>query len=432
MKAFILQKIAKDIANKKFIKRALRVDDNVVLFEIDKTKYFFDLTKGNSDIYIDIEYDIAKKFNAPFDKILAKKFTKSKLLEVKAIERILTLKVETNLGFKKEINYIQFEFTGRYTNAIILDENFIIIEALHHINSSVTFREIQPGIKLLPLPKIEIKEKEFEVDDIVKYTQELFTKKYNQKLDNIKKNIINSADKKIKKLQKILDNLPSEKELLKESEKYKLFADLVMINLYKINNKYDKFIEVEDFEGKTVKIPIPKLRNINEIGNYYYNLAKKMKRKSKNVQIERKNLIQKIEFLENYKKGIEKVKTISELNIFKSPKKKKIKEDNIEQFFIDNFIVLVGKNEQGNIKLLKESKANDIWLHIKDKPGAHVIIKTNKKKIPEDVIFKAAKLALIFSNENEGIVDYTHRRNLYIKEKAFVNYVTYKSIKVKI
>jgi predicted ribosome quality control (RQC) complex YloA/Tae2 family protein len=432
MKAFILQKIAKHISDKKFIKRALRVDDNVILLEIDKTKYFFDLTKGNSDIYIDIEYDISKKFNAPFDITLAKKFTKSKLLEVNAVERILTLKVETNLGFKKEINYIQFEFTGRYTNVIILDENFIIIEALHHINSNVTFREIQPGIKLLPLPKIEIKEKEFEVRDIVKYTQELFAKKYNQKLDNIKKTIINSVDKKIKKLKKILDSLPSEEELLRESEKYRLFADLAMINLYKISNKYDKFIEVENFEGKTIKLPIPKLRNINDIGNYYYNLAKKMKHKSQNIQIEKSNLKEKIEFLENYKKGIEKATTISELNIFKSPQKTKLKEDNIEQFFIDDFIVLVGKNEKGNIKLLKESKANDIWLHIKDKTGAHVIIKTNKKNVPQDVIYKAAKFALTFSNENEGIVDYTQRRNLYIKEKAFVNYVTYKSIKVRI
>jgi len=432
MKAFILKKIAKHISNKKFIKKALRVDDNVVLLEIDKTKYFFDLTKGNSDIYIDIEYDISKKFNAPFDITLVKKLTKAKLLEAKAVERILTLKVETNLGFKKEINYIEFEFTGRYTNIVILDENFIIIEALHHINKNVTFRAVQPGIKLLPLPKIEIKEKEFEIDDIVKYTQELFSKKYNQKLDHIKKTIINSTNKKIKKIKKILQTLASEEELLKESEKYKKFADLVMINLYKIDNKYNKFIEVDDFDKTKIKIPIPKLRNINDIGNYYYNLSKKMKHKSKNIKIEKRNLTEKIEFLENYKKGIQKATTISELNIFKSPKKTKLKEDNIEQFFIDDFVVLVGKNEKGNIKLLKQAKANDVWLHIKDKPGAHIIIKTNKKNIPEDVIFKAAKLALTFSNENEGIVDYTHRRNLYIKEKAFVNYVTYKSVKVRI
>jgi len=428
MKAFILKKIAQHISSKKFIKRAIRVDDNVILLEIDKTKYFFDLTKGNSDIYIDIDYDLSKKFNAPFDITLTKKFTKSKLLEVKAYERILTIKVETNLSFKKEINYIQFEFTGRYTNAIILNEDFIVIEALHHISPMQSTRSVEIGEKLLPIPPREIKEKVFEVDDVVKYTQELFKEKYNKRLENLKKSILNNIDKKINKLQKILNSLDSEEELLKKSELYKHYADLAMINLYKIKNKYDKFLEVIDFEGNEVKIPIPRLRNINEIGNYYYNLSKKMKIKSKNIQIEKDNLIQKIEFLQNYKDGVKKAQNISDLNIYKSTKKSKIKEDNIESFYIDDFLVLVGKNEKGNIKLLKESKANDIWLHIKDKKGAHVIIKTNKKKVPEDVIFKAAKLALTFSGEDEGIVDYTQRRHLYIKEKAFVNYVTYKSI----
>jgi len=428
MKAFILKKIANHISSKKFIKRAIRVDENVILLEIDKTKYFFDLTKGNSDIYIDIDYDIAKKFNAPFDIMLTKKFTKSKLIEVKVFERILTIKVETNLHFKKEINYIQFEFTGRYTNSIILNEQFIVLEALHHISSNVSSRSVEIGEKLLPIPPRELKEKEFEVDDIVKYSQEIFREKYNKRLENIKKSILNNIDKKITKLKKILNSLESEKELLEKSEIYKTYADLAMINLYKIKNKYDKFLKVEDFEGNEINIPIPRLRNINEIGNYYYNLAKKMKNKSKNIKIEKNNIIQKIDFLEKYKDGVINSENISDLNIYKSTKKTKIKEDNIESFYIDDFLVLVGKNEKGNIKLLKESKANDIWLHIKDKTGAHVIIKTNKKNVPEDVIFKSAKLALTFSDEIEGIVDYTQRRHLYIKEGAFVNYVTYKSI----
>jgi len=432
MKAFILKKIANHISQKKFIKRAIRVDENVILLEIDKTKYFFDLNKGNSDIYIDIDYEIAKKFNAPFDITLTKKFTKSKILDVKSVERILTIKVETHLHFKKEINYIQFEFTGRYTNVIILNEDFIVIEALHHISENVSFRAVEVGEKLTPLPPKEIKEKIFEVKDLVSYTQNLFKSKFEKKLLNIKKSLLNNVDKKIDKLQKILDSLESEEELLKRSETYKHYADLAMINLYKIKNKYDKFLEVDDFDGNKIKIPIPRLRNINEIGNYYYHLAKKMKTKSKNIQIEKENISSKIEFLQNYKEGINKATTISELNIYKSNKKSKIKEDNIEQFFIDDFLVLVGKNEKGNIKLLKNSKASDIWLHIKDKKGAHVIIKTNKKKIPDEVIQKAAKLALTFSGETEGIVDYTQRRHLYIKEKAFVNYVTYKSIKLRI
>ncbi len=430
MKAFILKKISEYISKYKHIKRAIRIDENLILFEIDKSRYFFDLTKGNSDIYINIDYQLSKKFNAPFDIILAKKFTKSKLLDVEVKERILTLKVETNLVFKKEINYIRFEFTGRYTNAIIFNENRIILEALHHISENLSFRAIQPQLPLIELPPKEIKEREFEIDDIEKYTQGLFKKKYEDRLNQIKKSQLNQIDKKLRKLKENLNLLESEDELLQKSQKYKTYADLLMINLNKID-KYSKEVELDDFEGNRVKIAIPPLRNINEIGNYYYNLSKKMKNKAKNIQIEKKTLLEKIEYLENYKNGINKAQTISELNIYKSPKKAKIKDDNIETFYIDDFLVLVGKNEKGNIKLLKQSRASDIWLHIKDKTGSHLIIKTNKKSIPQDVIIKAAKLALVFSNEEEGIVDYTQRRHLYIKERAFVNYVTYKSIKVR-
>jgi predicted ribosome quality control (RQC) complex YloA/Tae2 family protein len=432
MKAFILKKIEQHISQKKFIKKAIRVDDNVILLEIDKTRYFFDLSKGNSDIYIDVKYELSKKFNAPFDISLMKKLTKAKLIDVKVKERILTLKIESNLSFKKEINYIQFEFTGRYTNCIILNENFIIIEALHHISENVTFRPIQPQQKLKELPPKEIKEKIFEIDNLETYTQTLFKNKFENRLNQIKKGQLHSIEKKLIKLNKILNGLESEERLLEKAVKYKTYADLSMINLDKITNKYKKYLEVEDFDGNKIEIPIPKLRNINKIGDYFYTKSKKMKNKAKNIKIEKKSLEDKIEYLQNYKKGVEKAVSISELNIYKSPKKSKIKEDNVEQFFIDDFIVLVGKNENGNIKLLKNSKASDIWLHIKDKKGSHIIIKTNKKSVPEDVILKSAKLALLFSNENEGIVDYTQRRNLYIKERAFVNYVTYKSVKVRL
>jgi len=337
MKAFILQKIANHISTKKFIKRAIRVDENVILLEIDKTKYFFDLSKGNSDIYINIDYELSKKFNAPFDIILAKKFTKSKLLDVEVKERILTLKVETNLVFKKEINYIRFEFTGRYTNAIIFNENRIILEALHHISENLSFRVIQPQLPLTELPPKEIKEREFEIDDIEKYTQELFQKKYEDRLNQIKKSQLNQIDKKLRKLKEHLNSLESEDELLQKSQKYKTYADLLMINLNKID-KYSKEVELDDFEGNRVKIAIPPLRNINEVGNYYYNLSKKMKNRAKNIKIEKKTLLEKIEYLENYKNGIANAKTISELNIYKSPKKAKRKDDNIETFYIDHFL----------------------------------------------------------------------------------------------
>ncbi len=55
----------------------------------------------------------------------------------------------------------------------------------------------------------------------------------------------------------------------------------------------------------------------------------------------------------------------------------------------------MGKNAAGNDELtLKYSFKEDLWLHVKDVAGSHVIIKYQAgKKFPKDVIERAAQLA---------------------------------------
>ena len=431
MKAFILKQIADKLKNYKFIKKAFRVDENLILMQFENDRYYFDLTKGNGDIYINIDYLLVKKFKAPFDIVLEKKFTKSRVLEVTSKERILIIKAENNNNFKKEIVKIRFEFTGRYTNAIILNENDEVIESLRHISENLSSRVVKPGIKLEELPSIEIKEEEFEVDDLEKYTKDLFNKKYQNRLNQKKDAILNRITKKIKEIEKKLNRLENEEKLEQKSLLYQKYADVAMANLYQIK-PYEKEFKTTDFEGREIVISIPTLKNINEIGNYYYKLAKKAKRKAKNLHIEKEYLLTQLEFLQNYKKLVENAKNMSELKIYTPPKKEKKEDENIAKFYFDDYLILVGKNEKGNIKLLKTSNANDYWLHIKNYPGAHVIIKNNKLSVNENILKEAAKLAVAFSNKDEGIVDYTKRKFVKIKEKANVEYGKYSSINIKV
>ncbi len=431
MKAFILKKIAELIKQKNIIKKAFRVDENLILMQIDEDKFYFDLTKGSGDIYINIDYPLVKKFKAPFDIVLERKFTKAKILDAVAKERILTIIAESRSNFKSEIVKIRFEFTGRYTNAIILDEEDRVIEALRHISENLSSRVVKPGEKLQELPPIEIKEKVFEIDDLEKYTKALFKKKYETRLKQKKESIINKIDKKIKEIQKKLNSIEDKDKLLEKSQKYKLFADVAMANLYQIK-PYMKELKTYDFEGNEITIPVPELKNIREIGNYYYKLSKKMKQKAKNVEIEKEHLTKQLEFLKNYKKLVEKATNLAELNIYKPSKKDKKEDENIAKFMYDDYMILVGKNEKGNIKLLKQANANDYWLHIKNYPGAHVIIKNNKLQIPQKVLQEAAKLAVAFSGKEEGEVDYTKRKFVKVKERANVEYGKYSTLKVRI
>ncbi|MEO0211067.1 MAG: NFACT RNA binding domain-containing protein [candidate division WOR-3 bacterium] len=77
------------------------------------------------------------------------------------------------------------------------------------------------------------------------------------------------------------------------------------------------------------------------------------------------------------------------------------------------FVVLVGKSAKSNYKITFEiAKPNDLFFHVKDSPGAHVILRTGGRDVPEEDILFAARLALEHSKAGgaKGLVSYTERR----------------------
>ena len=59
---------------------------------------------------------------------------------------------------------------------------------------------------------------------------------------------------------------------------------------------------------------------------------------------------------------------------------------------------------------LKTARANDIWLHVKNNAGSHVIIESKGREVPPSVIEYAANLAAMHSKAKgapKTEVDYT-------------------------
>ena len=69
-------------------------------------------------------------------------------------------------------------------------------------------------------------------------------------------------------------------------------------------------------------------------------------------------------------------------------------------------------------------------MHVKDLPGAHVVIKTLKAKVPEETLKFAAKICVNFSSLGAGNyeVDFTKRNNVKILNGANVNYTDFGTI----
>lgn len=438
MKLNELLQVTKYLQKFKSITSIGRVDDTIIKIVFDKGEVlFFDMRRGDSHIFKKDEFQRAKLFQAPFDVVLYKRFNRSHIdsFEVSEGNRILRLSVSANSSYKSQSTVLQFEFTGRNTNAIILDEEEVVLEALRHIDSSVSYRSIKVGETLEELPVKEFNEKPSNVgEDIEEYFNNEYHKRAELKLNQIKNQRLIALEKKVSKLQKLLEKLENEDVLLEKSEKYKFWGTLVLSNLHLVK-AYQKSMKINDFEGNEVEVFFPKeARTPSEAGNLLFNSAKKFKRKAKSLYKERESLEDKIAFLQNMKKVINSAKDESEINILlprqKQVKKTKKSQVSYESFFIEGFKVMLGKNEKGNEELLKEAKKRDIWFHIKDTPSCHVIIRTDKESVPQSVLDFAAKICVEFSVTKKGtyLVDYTQRRNVKVVDGANVTYVDYKTM----
>ena len=80
----------------------------------------------------------------------------------------------------------------------------------------------------------------------------------------------------------------------------------------------------------------------------------------------------------------------------------------------DGFLLLIGKNSRQNEEVtFHEAGGNDLWLHARGIPGAHVIIKSGGREVPRRTLEEAARLAAYYSQgrENSSVpVDYTQQR----------------------
>ena len=82
----------------------------------------------------------------------------------------------------------------------------------------------------------------------------------------------------------------------------------------------------------------------------------------------------------------------------------------------DGFTILIGKNSRQNEEVtFHQASPNDIWLHARGVPGAHVIIKAAGREVPRSTIEQAASLAAWYSQARGSTsvpIDYTLQRHV--------------------
>lgn len=258
------------------------------------------------------------------------------------------------------------------------------------------------------------------------------------------------------RLDRAIIKLAKQKEELLESkdrEKYKIYADLISANIHLIPKGADT-IELENFYDENLgKLEIPLDYKISPAFNAqrYYKRYSKLKT-AENLLIKQiPETEDEILYLENVLVSIDNSIEVEELDEVKNElikegyikessknkKKAKNKEERLSSPYqyvsSDGFTIYVGKNNRQNEKLtLKTANRDDIWLHVQNMPGSHVIIQKNNKELPDTTLEEAAILAAYYSkgkNSNNVSVDFTERKNVRKQAGAKPGMVVYDNFK---
>ncbi len=100
----------------------------------------------------------------------------------------------------------------------------------------------------------------------------------------------------------------------------------------------------------------------------------------------------------------------------------------------DGWTILVGRNKNENLELtFKHARGNDLWMHVRGRPGAHVVVPVQPgKSVPLETLLDAAHLTLYYSGGQKWgktEVDYTFKKHVKrIKDSTEASYTHNKTL----
>ena len=231
---------------------------------------------------------------------------------------------------------------------------------------------------------------------------------------------------------------------IKKSNKastYQKFGELITAHMHLINQG-DSQIEVVDYYNPNqnkVIIELNQDKSPSENAQQYFTKYRKLQTSKKMAEKELNKTKQEIDYLNQLLQQLEQANEddIEEIRdelreegyLRRQRKKRKVpKQPSPEQFISsDGTIIYVGKNNKQNEYVTHHlAHREDLWLHTKQIPGSHVVIRSTNPN--EETIKEAAQLAAYYSKARHSSsvpVDYTKIKYVKKPKGAKLGFVTY-------
>lgn len=265
-----------------------------------------------------------------------------------------------------------------------------------------------------------------------------------QQSNDLGKFIKNELDKNKKKIYKLENDLHN----AENADYYKLCGELITANIYKVEKGMNN-VTVQNYYSKNneeINISLDPLLTPTQNFQKYFQKYQKAKKSIDHIYKQMELTQEEIKYFDTLHEQMktanihdaleirEELELSGYLKKQQTKKRKNVKPKYSTYLSPDGVEILVGKNNMQNDYLThKLAKRNETWMHAKDIPGSHIVIK-NEDNLSEDTIRTAAQLAAYFSKARQSSsvpVDYTkvkHVKKIPGGKLGFVSYDNQKTI----
>lgn len=262
-----------------------------------------------------------------------------------------------------------------------------------------------------------------------------WVKQKSSKIERLVKNEQKKLTKKVVKLKKQL-------EQAENSEGYRIRGEILNANLAQVKPGMTKISLPNYYDNnRPIEIKLDAALSPARNGQKYFTRYKKLRDSIKHVKEQIEIANDNLRYFDSIQTAIdnaepEDIDQITDELINqgylkrpqKQKRKKKVTEHNLNEFRLSSGkTVLVGKNNYQNDWLtLKKANKTDIWFHVKNIPGSHVILQDANPS--DDDILEAAEIAAYFSKAKNSAhvqVDYVQDKRVKKPNGARPGFVIY-------
>ena len=218
-------------------------------------------------------------------------------------------------------------------------------------------------------------------------------------------------------------------------DEYRRMGEAIHANLYLLKKGMAEAAlpDWNDPEGGTITVPLDIRLTPAQNAQKYFKKYQKARSARETAAVQRDKTLEELDYLESMLSDAENCTGESELEeirreLIRTGYMKRVTSRHQQRQLpaskpycyrsADGIEILVGKNSLQNDRLTQAAAGNETWLHAKDMPGSHVIVRP-EGEVPLETLKQAALLAAWYSkgrNSSTVPVDYTLRK--YVKKPS--------------